>query len=115
MRAIIKMLIICEAIFFVNLNVYSRDFAPGIKNKYEYDLEEAHYYYHYKNGANYKKYNKPEIEEKRPEGEKIRERYNDRIDFNRDIDRLNNINIEKGNEIKMKFRNEKNIHLDYDH
>jgi hypothetical protein len=114
MKAILKMLIMSKIIFFISLSVYSKGFTPVIKNGYEHNLEGAHYYHHYKNGVNYKKYNKPEVEEKRPEGEKMRERYNDKSDYNRDIDRLNNTDIEKGNEIKMKFRNERNIHLDYD-
>jgi hypothetical protein len=116
MRAIFKItIIICAVISFLEMSPYACSGNTLLKSVNRHNLEGAHYYHHYKNGVDYKKYNKPEIEEKRSEGEKMRERYNDKSDYNRDIDRLNNINIEKSNEIKMKFRNEKNIHLDYDH
>jgi hypothetical protein len=114
MKTIFKTLIVIKLILLTSLFAYSKDFSPVIEKGYGHNLEGAHYNYHYKNGVNHKKYNKPEIEEKRPEVEKMRERYNDKTDYNRDVDRLNNTNIEKGNEIKMKFRNEKNIHLDYE-
>jgi hypothetical protein len=106
-------LLFCN-LFIFSLAIYPKIFTP-VNNKHNYNLEGAHYYYHYKNGKNYKKYNKPQVEEKRSDEEKLREKYNDKIDYNRDIDRLNNINIEKNNEIKMKFRNDKKIHLDYEH
>jgi hypothetical protein len=114
MKTIIKISNICKIIFTATLVLYISTSIPIVKGGHQSELNGAHYYYHYKNGKNYKKYNKPEIEEKQRSGEKMRENYIDKNDYNRDIERQNNLNIEKRNEIKLKFRNEKNIHLDYD-
>lgn len=105
---------ICKIIFTATLAMSMSLKIPIAKNSHQNDLNRAHYYYYYKDGKNYKKYNKPEIEEKQKNTEGMRENYIDEYDYRRDIDRLNNIRIEKRNEIKLKFRNEKNIHIDYD-
>jgi predicted membrane protein len=114
MKTITKMLIICKIIFTTTLALYMSTKIPIVKEGHQNDLNRSHYYYYYKNGKNYKKYNKPEIEEKHKNSEKMRENYIDKNDYYRDIERLNNLNIEKRDEIKLKFRNERNIHLDYD-
>ena len=114
MKAIVKItIIICTVISLLQISSYACSCNIIVKSENRHNLEGAHYYHHYKNGVDYKKYKKPEFKEKQPFGEEMRERYNDKNDYNNDIDRLNNINIERGNEIKIKFRNEKNINIDY--
>lgn len=115
MKAIVKIIIIAYTVSLLfRISTHAGSYNSIINNRNQLNLEGAHYYRHYKKGVDYKKYKKPEFKEKQPFAEEMRERYDDKKDFNRDIDRLHNINIEGGNKIKIKFRNEKNIHIDYD-
>jgi len=70
---------ICKIIFTATLAMYMNLNVPIAKNSHQKDLNRAHYYYYYKDGKNYKKYNKPEIEEKQKNTERMRENYIDNM------------------------------------
>jgi hypothetical protein len=110
-------LILLSLILFLSSNYPLNSYDNNIRGKAiseHYEVKGGHYDYHYKNDKLHKKFNKPEIEPKAGPGDNLIERNNDSLNYKRNIDRKEHFNIDKGNEVKIKFNNQENMHIEYD-